>query len=679
MANTDFNEVSKLTENEHNATLLKQSEKYGQSEKSVCLVYKDTKSDNLVLNQQALDLIENLTGDISIFSVIGEYRSGKSFLLNSIFKKLTNQNYFPFEMGHGEDCITKGCWIQTEQIKIKNKNGDGINILFIDTEGLESESNNEQWDTNLILFNFLICSVFIYNTKSNLSANDFKKLTVVSNLLNKIKLSSNSSRAEDEKKLREDGPHFVCIVRDFHLAEDKYTPKESLQRFLNFEEEEDMVCNKTNKKENNAAYRNEIRKNMLNSFRDFDCFRLPKPVSDETIENKSMEEALQMLDKVAYEKFRKKFIEKFDQMCIWFKNNLEPKCIKNTNMNGKLLCELMKSIVESINNNQIIKLHDTLIAVIKAGIDQEFELIKKEYSNFISNISLPIKKIELDEQNEAKCNELRNRLKIETNSNLYYNYELNLNEYMASKFKEIKDQNEKELKLYNKSKLIEIWKKDYSTRNFETVSDFENLLNSFKKEYESTYQFDINKRMENIFWIDFEYEIEADKLKDALRHKQRQKEIQIEKQKLKIESERNFRESKVKKEINTEKLLDEIIRSGEEKINLKFVNQAECSKNTPLFRYSSSSSSNEYSDHVPYTYFESRNENSSFLKEDKTSDYENLKLRLKEDGTPDMRFRENRIPGFNKDGTLDMRYRENRTPGYNKDGSLDMRYKKNWT
>ena len=38
-----------------------------------------------------------------------------------------------------------------------------------------------------------------------------------------------------------------------------------------------------------------------------------------------------------------------------------------------MYCEFMKSIVDSINNNQIIKLHDTLIEAIKAGIDKKFD------------------------------------------------------------------------------------------------------------------------------------------------------------------------------------------------------------------------------------------------------------------------------------------------------------------
>ncbi|AMR34550.1 hypothetical protein A0256_13900 [Mucilaginibacter sp. PAMC 26640] len=33
---------------------------------------------------------------------------------------------------------------------------------------------------------------------------------------------------------------------------------------------------------------------------------------------------------------------------------------------------------------------------------------------------------------------------------------------------------------------------------------------------------------------------------------------------------------------------------------------------------------------------------------------------LKKDGTPDMRYKENRTPGFDKDGSPDKRYKQNK-------------------
>jgi len=51
--------------------------------------------------------------------------------------------------------------------------------------------------------------------------------------------------------------------------------------------------------------------------------------------------------------------------------------------------------------------------------------------------------------------------------------------------------------------------------------------------------------------------------------------------------------------------------------------------------------------------------------------------RLKKDGTPDYRYSENRIKGYNIDGSSDKRYSANRNKGYNMDGSIDKRYSNN--
>lgn len=51
--------------------------------------------------------------------------------------------------------------------------------------------------------------------------------------------------------------------------------------------------------------------------------------------------------------------------------------------------------------------------------------------------------------------------------------------------------------------------------------------------------------------------------------------------------------------------------------------------------------------------------------------------RLKKDGTPDYRYSENRVKGYNTDGSFDKRYSVNRIRGYNTDGTTDKRYSDN--
>ena len=105
--------------------------------KSINLISQ--KSDNnLVLNTAALKTIQNLEGEIAVCVCVGSYRSGKSFLLNRIAAHFTNDKSTDdgcviFQVDHGQDGFTKGCWMNEEipQIKI---DGKLVNLIFIDTE-----------------------------------------------------------------------------------------------------------------------------------------------------------------------------------------------------------------------------------------------------------------------------------------------------------------------------------------------------------------------------------------------------------------------------------------------------------------------------------------------------------------------------------------------------------------
>ena len=104
---------------------------------SINLVSKDDETNSLVLNNEALNLIRDLNGNVAICVCIGQYRSGKSFLLNTLFKYFTNVPYNTFEVGHYETGCTKGCWINREIPVLKaSKRADETYLIFVDTEVL---------------------------------------------------------------------------------------------------------------------------------------------------------------------------------------------------------------------------------------------------------------------------------------------------------------------------------------------------------------------------------------------------------------------------------------------------------------------------------------------------------------------------------------------------------------
>ena len=110
------------------------NQKTGAKNSMNLLTQKDEK---LFLNADALKNIENLVGEIAICVCVGSYRSGKSFLLSHLVNKLNpkiNKDLnCTFEVDHGQDGFTKGCWINTDIFQIKI-DGEMVNLIFIDTE-----------------------------------------------------------------------------------------------------------------------------------------------------------------------------------------------------------------------------------------------------------------------------------------------------------------------------------------------------------------------------------------------------------------------------------------------------------------------------------------------------------------------------------------------------------------
>ena len=102
---------------------------------SINLVSRDEETNHLVLNGEALNVIRGLNGNVAVCVCIGQSKSGKSFLLNTLFKYLTNVPYNTFEVGHLKAGCTKGCWMNREipVLKAQNKK-DETSLIFIDTE-----------------------------------------------------------------------------------------------------------------------------------------------------------------------------------------------------------------------------------------------------------------------------------------------------------------------------------------------------------------------------------------------------------------------------------------------------------------------------------------------------------------------------------------------------------------
>ena len=84
-----------------------------------------------LINEEAIRFLNSIPGPVSVVTIVGPYRSGKSYLGGALIDHIA-----AFKMGHTYKAVTKGFWIYDKVIQVKNYDGENINVILIDTEGL---------------------------------------------------------------------------------------------------------------------------------------------------------------------------------------------------------------------------------------------------------------------------------------------------------------------------------------------------------------------------------------------------------------------------------------------------------------------------------------------------------------------------------------------------------------
>lgn len=167
----------------------------------------------------------------------------------------------------------------------------------------------------------------MYNTKFNITADSIKKLSMMSILSKKLKLKEKVSEVFNQKNMKNESPSFMWVIRDYSLRKTKDATDflvDMLER-NDLDNEEEM----TKERENELKKQKEIKESIMSFFKSISAFYLPVPVSDDTVEDMSQEEAMQNLDKLDHNSLRKNFITEFDKLSNKTRDLLRPKTVNN--------------------------------------------------------------------------------------------------------------------------------------------------------------------------------------------------------------------------------------------------------------------------------------------------------------------------------------------------------------
>ena len=118
----------------------------------------DSSTKKFIINEDAKKIISRSENrQIGIVSLVGKYRTGKSFLLNRVL--IEKKNLKGFEVAPTIKPCTKGIWLWSNPLMISNKSSNNCFPAFlIDTEGLGAYDEEINHDSKI----FLMAQFFIY-------------------------------------------------------------------------------------------------------------------------------------------------------------------------------------------------------------------------------------------------------------------------------------------------------------------------------------------------------------------------------------------------------------------------------------------------------------------------------------------------------------------------------------
>ena len=298
-----------------------------------------------IINQEAQDILKNpIYKAIGIISLVGKYRTGKSFLLNRV---ILNNSEKGFGVGPTIRPCTKvlliiiqGIWLWSDPLIIEDSSTkEKFSVFIIDTEGLGAYDEEVNHDTKIFLIAVLLSSLFIFNSFGVIDENSISSLSFILNLSKTIKVSSNST-SSDPIELAKYFPSFFWLLRDFTLRlEDlegkAITSKQYLENALKIQKGNSEMIEEKNK----------LRKLIMTFFPDRDCITLVRPIENENL--------LQQLMTISDSELRPEFLEQASQFRLKVFNKVTPKMINGRILSGEMLIQLLASILDSLNTGCI--------------------------------------------------------------------------------------------------------------------------------------------------------------------------------------------------------------------------------------------------------------------------------------------------------------------------------------
>ncbi|KAF5892051.1 guanylate-binding protein 1-like, partial [Clarias magur] len=359
----------------------------------ICLV--ENVDGSLCVNAGAVEHLSKYNQPVVVVSVVGLYRTGKSYLLNRLAGKQTG-----FALGSTIESKTKGIWMWC----VPHPHNTGQTLVLLDTEGLgdvdKGDSKNDAW---IFCLAVLLSSTLVYNSRGTIDNTAVEKLHYVTELAEQIKIKSPASRAAEEEEEEEEEeadsqfvqffPKFIWAVRDFSLElELEERGRVTEDEYLDF-----ALKLKKGLGIKNTNY-NLPRQCIRQYFPTRKCFVFPFPAS---------QEKMVCLENLDESEIFPKFLNATQQFCDYIFAESKVKTLKGGyRVTGRIFGHLVRTYVETISSGKVPCLENAV--VVMAQIENQAALQEglKVYQSGMEQVRslFPVNLSELSAEHQKMSN-----------------------------------------------------------------------------------------------------------------------------------------------------------------------------------------------------------------------------------------------------------------------------------
>ncbi|XP_016132610.1 guanylate-binding protein 1-like [Sinocyclocheilus grahami] len=336
----------------------------------VCLIEND-ENGKLHMKKEAKAILDGINEPVVVVSVVGLYRTGKSYLMNRLAGQQSG-----FALGSTIESKTKGIWMWC----VRHPNKKGHTLVLLDTEGLgdvaKGDSKNDGW---IFCLAVLLSSTLVYNSRGTIDNTALEKLHYVAELAENIKIRSTEAEDEEDSEFVMFFPSFTWVVRDFTLDLEidgkKVTDDDYLEFALNLKK---GVGRKI------SDY-NLPRECIKRYFPSRKCFVFPFPVTSQ--EDMTRLEILQDQD------LAQRFLEVTGNFCDHMLVNSAVKRLKGGHIvTGQLLGRLVEIYVDTINSGEVPCLDNAVVVLANLENQAAVQEALKVYQRGMEEVknTLPI-------------------------------------------------------------------------------------------------------------------------------------------------------------------------------------------------------------------------------------------------------------------------------------------------